>query len=376
MSTPSRWPDELLDRMRETGDPPADQAVAQLFAVGQIQAVNAMMQTLVENDDLVPANMPQVIRDYLQTSGHLPSWIDPAQIEAGERLFWRYGPAIIAILHCYSLPFCYVARKGVQVLSLTTRLYSNPTRRVVETAQMVVDVMRPGGMGSLGTGIRTAQKVRLMHAGVRYQIHAYGGWNPEFGEPVNQEDLAGTLMAFSWVTLDGLARLGYALTAAEQEAYLHSWKIVGAILGVHPDLLPENMAAAEDLVRRIQKRQYAACPEGQQMTDALVKMMQYYLPGSLLDGVPAAMIHYFLEDYADLIGVKRAAYEAALVGPLRAIDGLAGLQLHASAPAARLHEVLSRKLIEALVWTERGGKRIPFTIPTELRQQWGVNWTP
>jgi hypothetical protein len=36
--------------------------------------------------------------------------------------------------------------------------------------------------------------------------------------------------------------------------------------------------------------------------------------------------------------------------------------------------VYSARLIEALVWVTRGGRRVPFTIPTELRQTWGVNW--
>src|SRR5581483_7387456 len=134
-----------------------------------------------------------------------------------------YGPQVILNLFCYSLPFCYAARKGVQVVWLTSRRYTNPTRRIIETAQMVVDVMRPGGLSAGGTGVKTAQKVRLMHAGVRHQIHAYTGWNAEFGEPINQEDMAGTLMSFSWVVVDGLRRLGMGLNDAEAEAYLHAW---------------------------------------------------------------------------------------------------------------------------------------------------------
>src|SRR5262245_15657081 len=96
-----------------------------------------------------------------------PGWIQhafrPASGGSG-----AMGPEIIMTLFCYGLPSCYAAAKGVQVLALTTRLFSNPTRRVIETAQMVVDVMAPGGLAARGRGIRTAQKVRLMHAAVRY----------------------------------------------------------------------------------------------------------------------------------------------------------------------------------------------------------------
>ena len=131
------------------------------------------------------------------------------------------GPEAIANLLCYSLPFCYAARKGVQVLALTSRLYTNPTRRVVETAQIVVAVPRPGGLAAGGTGVRTAQKVRLMLAGVRHQIGSYPGWNPEFGKPINQEDMAGTLLSFSWVIIDGLRQLGLHIDEQRAEALLH-----------------------------------------------------------------------------------------------------------------------------------------------------------
>ena len=362
--------------MRSAGDPAADAAVGQLFAEGKIQAVNAMMQTLVENDGIVPETLPVVIRDYLRQSGELPAWADPALVRTGEEIFWKYGPHVITNLFCYSLPFCYAARKGVQVLWLTSRLYTNTTRRIVETAQMVVDVMRVGGLAPGGTGVRTAQKVRLMHAGVRYQIHAYPGWNPEFGEPINQEDLAGTLVSFSWTVLDGLRQLGFSLNAAECDAYLHAWRIVGHVLGIRPDMVPQTMAEAEALARIIQRRQYAACPEGQGMTAALVQMMRHFLPGNVFDAAPAALIRYLMGDaYADLLGVERHAAIEVLAEPLRHIDAIIGKELHASEPVARLAEIFSRKLLDAIVWVGRGGKRIPFTIPTELRQAWGVNWT-
>jgi hypothetical protein len=162
MSIPAQpspaWTDNVLDPMRQLTDPLADAVVAEAFQQGQADAVNALMRTLIENDDLPSDQLPQGIRDYLATSAQMPAWADPARIQAGERVFWRYGPEIILNLFCYGLPSCYAGAKGVQVLALTTRLFSSPTRRVVETAQMVVDVMAPGGLAANGRGVRTAQK--------------------------------------------------------------------------------------------------------------------------------------------------------------------------------------------------------------------------
>jgi hypothetical protein len=374
----ARWPDSQLDAMRQVQDAPADAVISELFAQGKVDSVNRLMRTLVENDALAPEALPPVVRDYLQRSERLPDWADPRKIEAGERVFWRYGPAIIAILHCYSLPFCYAGRKGVQVLALTSRLYSNPTRRVVETAQMVVDVMRPGGLGSLGTGVRTAQKVRLMHAGVRFQVSSYAGWNgAAFDLPINQEDMAGTLLSFSYITLDGLRRLGYALTDEEIEAYLHCWNVIGHILGVRPEMLATDANDAAALIARISERQFAACDEGRMMARALIDMMRHEVPGNLFDRAPELLMRYLLGDRtADILGVPAGAIAELCSGPLRLLVRMGSDLMHHSSELMRIHERFGRALIEGILLVGRGGARVPFTIPAELLQTWGVNWLP
>lgn len=372
----SRWSDAELDAMRQTQDPPADGVVAELFAAGQVDSVNRLMTTLVDNDGLVPDALPPLVRDYLARSEQLPEWTDPKKIETGERLFWRCGPAIVAILHCYSLPFCYAGRKGVQVLALTSRLYSNPTRRIIETAQMIVDVMRPGGLGSLGSGIRTAQKVRLMHAGVRLLIAKHAEWDPAFDRPINQEDMAGTLLAFSYITLDGLRQFGYVLTDEEADAYLHSWNVVGHILGIRPEMTAATYADAEALATHIAARQFAPCPEGQFMTAALVQMMQHIIPGNLFDGLPPLLMRHLLGDRtADVLGVANGKLSQFLTAPVRLLERARSDLFHQSNELAALHELFARALIQGILLVERGGKRIPFTIPTELLQAWGINWT-
>jgi hypothetical protein len=42
----------------------------------------------------------------------------------------------------------------------------------------------------------------------------------------------------------------------------------------------------------------------------------------------------------------------------------------------RVNTDFGRRLIEALLVVSRVGERPPFSIPTELRQTWGVNWNP
>ena len=364
-----------MDPLREQGDPIADQLVADLFAAGGVNAVNALMRTLAENDQPPADRLPQSVKDFLASSSALPAWADLNRIRMGEEVFWKYGPRAVAMLVTYSLPFCYLGAKGVQVLALTARLYSNPQRRIIETAQMVVDVMSPGGLGPEGAGIRTAQRVRLMHAGVRYQILHSNQWNPAWNHPVNHEDQAGTLAAFSWVTVDGLRRLGTPVTDEEAEAYIHVWSVVGHLLGIPDEALPTSYADAGDMVAAIVRRQFAACPEGQMMTRALVQMLQHSLPGNLLDAAPELLMRYLLGDHeADMLGVSKSNWEKFLLLPLTGLNLAEGEVLDRSAAASRLLEIFSQSLIRGFVWVERGGNKPAFSIPTAVRETWGVDW--
>ena len=113
--------------------------------------VNTLMRTLIENYDLPSDHLPQGMRAYLATSAQMPARADPARLQAGERgvlALWpgdHHEPLLL-----WTLPLVLRRAKGVQVLVLTTRLFSNPTRRVIETAQMVADVMAPGGLAAHG----------------------------------------------------------------------------------------------------------------------------------------------------------------------------------------------------------------------------------
>jgi len=373
---PDRWTDELLNPMRQVGDPLADAVAAELFADGEIARVNDLMRHLIVNEYPVPQNLPPIVRDYLSKTDTLPSWADADLMKAGEAVFWRFGPEIIVILLCYSLPFCYLGKNGVQVLALTTRLISNPARRILETAQMAIDVMQPGGLtDDQGRGRRTIQKVRLMHAAVRKLAPTAPTWQTAYGTPVNQEDLAGTLMSFSWVALDGLQRLGIQIPSADQEAYLHSWLVVGQLLGVSPEMLPKNIADAQSLAGAISRRQFGASPEAEEMTQALTKMMADVIPGNMFRHIPALLIRYFLgQQHAAWLGIQEAAWTELVLAPLRLLGREASDVLEDSRAMSALAQKVGRLLIESIVYVDRGGDRPGFSVPAQLRQQWGVNW--
>jgi len=368
---------EALQSLRVLGDPLADDVIAELFADGGLDAMNALMRDFVANEHPVPVNLPDPIRRYLEQSHSLPAWADLDKIRAGEDVFWRFGPRIILILTCYSLPFCYLGQHGVPVLALTNRLSSNPKRRIVETAQMIVDVLQQGGLTSPGgRGLLTIQKVRLMHAAIRHLAPGSPSYKSEFGLPVNQEDLLGTMLSFSWIGVDGLDKIGVKLTPEDQEAYIHCWNIVGHLLGIHDELLPSNVTQAKMLADGIAAHQFGPTEEGKALTSALVEMMAHVLPGNVFDRVPALMIRYFLgQQWAAWLGIEGGALAGVVAEPLRILGVQFGGVLEDSKTIAGIAERMGKLLIESIVYVERGGNRPSFTIPGDLRQQWGVNWT-
>src|SRR6201998_4545901 len=156
----SKWTDAVLDRMRNTGDELADKPVRAVYEAGGVDAVNAIMRTLVRNDQPVSEELPAEIRDYLAEAQPLPEWADMGKIKRAQQLYETWGVLITLCLFCASLPASYAAANGVKVLYLTARLDTDARRRVMETGQFLMDVLAVGGLDEHGKGRRAIQRVR------------------------------------------------------------------------------------------------------------------------------------------------------------------------------------------------------------------------
>ena len=62
----------------------------------------------------------------------------------------------------------------------------------------------------------------------------------EFGLPINQEDMMATLLSFSVNVLDTIEKTTVVgtLTRADEDAYIHLWRYIGYLIGLHEDLNP------------------------------------------------------------------------------------------------------------------------------------------
>ncbi len=299
------WTDAALAPMRLVGDPLADAAVASLYdeaggGRAGLKSMNDFLFGLTFEKDFTHANLPGPVHDFAVASADPPPWADPALVDAGQKFFYGNGLGATVLLVCASLPECYVMKNGIHVLGLTTYLKNRPGLRILETSQMVRDAMLPGGLTPGAKGILSVQKVRLLHAAVRHLIlttatgegHDMGKvwgearWDPEWGHPICQEDMAYTLQTFAYVVLRGLRTMGAEVTPAQEDAFIHCWNVVGAVLGIDRSLLPEpepgdggpsRFTRAEMLYHAIRARQAGRTDDGVAITRALVEFVEKLL---------------------------------------------------------------------------------------------------
>jgi len=348
---------EALDAARHMGDPEADAVVDALGP--EAWSVNAMLRHVHRNDEALPPGVPSSVRALFAEHAALPSWYDEARARRAERWASRHMLHVTVALFCASLPTAYAAERGARVLATTGRMTgAQLDRRVNETAQFVLDVVREGGLAPGGSAIRAVQKVRLVHAAVRRHVRA------SFDDtPINQEDMLGTLCTFSVVVTRSLRLLGIAVTPEEEEDYYQLWRAVGAMLGIRHELLPATAPEALDLSRRIASRHLRASPHGRALMASLLAGMEDHVPG--LRWVPRYLVRYLVGDeMADCLGVPGS-------GVLQ--DKLVALRILPRAPRAGLASLLrglslavGRPLCDAAVTAKLRASPAAFAMPVSV----------
>lgn len=368
-----RYTDALLDTLRQEGDPEPEAVVLELAREGQTEAVNDLLRQLIYNEQPVPAALPDRVEAWLQATSQLPAGTDLQRLDRMSKLFVQHGMVISLILATASLIECYAAVTGVKVLTFSYRLGQNPYQRIAETAQWVLLVMAPGGLGERGQGIRATQKIRLMHAAIRHLVRQSGRWDEaKLGVPICQEDQLGTLMAFSYVVIRDLRKLGFGISPREAEDYLYGWRVIGQILGIRPDVLPRSMPEAQELTHAIYRRHHGPSPEGVAMTGALLDMFADLTPGKAFDGVMPAMVRHLVGDQiADWLEVPWSSWHGA-VRRYAHLMGRVGALSRATGPMGDLAARLGFLLLTKQAFIGAGYRRAGFEIPTALRDAWGL----
>ncbi len=378
----------------------------------------------------LPDDIGNALEAYLQAAAVRPDWFDAEKIARAEQLFMDHGALSVTLLFCASLPQCYVVPDLSAVLQITGQLDNNAEHRVRATGAMIFPVMMNDGLAyDQGAGLAQIFKVRLIHATIRHLILRKspetvmaesgrigrtntnsdviaplaeiaksdsmnrallaGGWNtPDRGLPCNQEELAYTLLTFSYVFLEGLRKLGIGLPQADEEAYLHTWNVVGYYLGIDATLMAHTMDDAARLFAAMQARGRAGqlskpiTPDPRpSLGNALMHAMKTIIPWTIAKPFPVLMTRYLCGNATALdLGLNGAVWWSSkalfylLMLIAKSIDATVRRTFPQFSTCRFITRLLGYQLITRLLMSETRPLKLPeheSVRMNNLLNQWG-----
>lgn len=349
-----KYPNKALDLARKTGDALADKTVKDLFESGFNPLSNEAYNKLIFNYQSIPDEFPDNLKQYFNEIK--ANQIDEKLSEKGAQFYVEHASAIMLCLGMLSLPYCYAAAEGAKVLSFSKRIYEQPEKRLTETAEFVFDVCSPEAFTSQGKGFISIAKVRLMHAAIRYHLLNSNKWSDELGTPVNQEDMAGTNLSFSLIAIRGLRKLGYTISAEQSQSYIRYWNIIGGMLGVQVEWLPESNQEAFILEQKIKNRNFRSSKEGEMLA---INLQGYIKKQPLPFTFPTeTMMAYLLgDDICKMIGLPFDKLEVDLISNIKNLNAIRNV-------FPTNHQKEFRNLKKQ--FGERNSQNVPFSFLTKL----------
>ena len=380
ISASGKWTNAFLEEKRKHTDALADNTVQEIMAKNEKTRVNHLFEHIVSNRDHLPGDAPEELKEYFAKTSVLPAWADPDLIALGQQIYIRHGIWISLLLSYKSLPECYACAKGAEVLHRTARLNEQHgsmetySRRIAETARFVMLAMSPGGLSPQGEGFVAAQKVRLIHAVIRYYLRQQQWDTDRYNEPINQEDMAGTLMSFSALILLGMEQLGIELEPVEKEAYIHCWRVIGHIAGLKDDMIPENAADAIQQGINILNHQKVRSEQGSSLMKALLEFQNKKSSMLMSPRTNIAMMRLMMgHELSDLLDVPEIEQKEIdkLRSKIRKIARVMEIMDH-SLVLAMLLQFMTKLISRYIVNSMTKSKIINFYIPKSLKKDWGV----
>lgn len=326
---PSPYGDARLDALRHEGDPLADEAVGELVRLAKRGS------DPLEAAERIAEAGEGPCRRLLDRVNSPPVDVDFALMSKSSELARRYALQSGLALLGGSLLESYAPLGAARVLVRTGRLTGDTLKRLHETAAWTFEIARCEGARPGSTAFREVVKLRLVHAFVRRHVHKRSDWDPAWGVPVNQEDYATTLLMFGYVYRRGLAALGVPITREDEVSNHATFRWVGELMGVTPELLTRDIDEEEAFYAQVTKRQFHPTSESQELAENLLRTMAgrppFYLGYETIAELSRRMVG---DDLADELALPRAPWRRALLGAVPAAALLqSGLEL--AGPFAR-----------------------------------------
>lgn len=238
--TPQRW-DEIGAGLN-VGDEPMQRLVEWMSGVKEARPI---FETILTRGLAAVPDAPEPLREFFEEFEPIPDWVDLKLVRRGQRALRRGGADGTYIARDVSLLGGYRFSSFNKTLLRTGVLEKGSNKRFAETLQWALDVSSEGGLEPLGVGYQATIRVRLIHEYVRRHVAALPDWrSEEWGLPVNQTDMAATLVGALIAPPAGGLGMGLVLPPAELDAIAHLTRYVGWLMGVRDEWLPRSFRDA------------------------------------------------------------------------------------------------------------------------------------
>ena len=347
-------------------DTAADPVAASLLANGQVTAVNAAFQSWVRNSDPLPGGLPTGLTAYLKQVNTLPTWANPtllAQADAFNQrvstfLFVSYG--LGSGMMSTAIPAealnVYYSAGGADMKA-----------RAAKTFTFGYDLTAKGAFTPSGTFIVTANKTRLVHSTVRSLLPTDSQWVAATVEstPISNGDILRTFHSVGTFAYSNLKKWGVPMSTSDANAWLHSWQVALALLGVQEQFIPATWADAVAQSAQVLTPVLAQTSQGLYLAKTLLGYIETPLAG-VDTGFLSEFVRYLVgntvADYLELPVdlVSRAIIDVAW--PLFVLFDV-GLSIVAPEGASTFSSILKGV---SLLFLDNGtsATNVPITIPT------------
>jgi hypothetical protein len=376
----TQWSDDgFLDGLRRQGDVLADGAVARMIQERDVSEVNRLFVVARSDNRPLPPDLPPPLLELVERTHRLPAGVDLERVHRGEAVFMRHAFTAALILLSKSLPEGYQAPCLTEILMISRDLARSPYDRLLGVLQMLVRVCSVDGFSPGGEVIITAQKMRLLHAGIRNLVsRRRPDYEQRYGVPVNHEDMLATLMAFSYLVIEGLQRLDVGLEDQEAEDLYYLWQVFARMAGIHPPddpdstaYIPQNVSEAAEFYAAYSRRHYAEAaqnPAGATLARDNLEMLQSLIPHPLAALGLRAMPQIYMWDLMGPEACGRLGISPVSGHPLLKellLKAVATHQRIADHLPAKPVEAFSQRVFQAMINQQYGGQ-VEFLIPDSM----------
>jgi hypothetical protein len=366
----SKPDDALITHYRRAhfqGDASADALVEWMHEVGVSEGMATFEQALEQGLDSI-ANPPGPISAFFAEIEAVPAWLNRSALARACKISENAALGHGYVLFSLSLLAGYVSAGITKTLVATGELQRMAPRRIAETTKFVNDVYGSMTMERATDGFKSTIRVRVMHAFVRRKL-LRSGWDTErWGVPINQADMAGTVLSFSITYLLGLRMLGFLIPKRDRKALIHLWRYVGRLLGVHDTLLAATEGESVRLLWLAASSQEGPDEDGRALAQALLAVPTAYgghgrmggLLGSFDAAFCAGLTRFFVGDAAaDGLGLPDTPWKYALmaIAPANLCSEVVGRAIPGAARAkSRIGRALNHYRTQRLL----GGRPVEF----------------